>query len=34
MSRSRLGDRAGLIGAAVMVADHVLAPEAVDALAR
>jgi predicted NBD/HSP70 family sugar kinase len=34
MCRSRLGDRAGLIGAATMVADHVLAPEAVDALAR
>ena len=31
MCRSRLGDRAGLIGAAIMVADHLLAPETVDA---
>ncbi|MBO2448807.1 ROK family protein [Actinomadura barringtoniae] len=28
---SRLGDRAGLVGCAVMVLDHILAPEAVDA---
>jgi predicted NBD/HSP70 family sugar kinase len=34
LCRSRLGDRAGLIGAATMVADHLLAPETVDALAR
>ncbi|HEX6024754.1 MAG TPA: ROK family transcriptional regulator [Solirubrobacter sp.] len=34
MSRGRLGDRAGLIGAAVMVADHVLAPDSVDAMAH
>jgi predicted NBD/HSP70 family sugar kinase len=34
MARSRLGDRAGLIGAAIMVADHLLAPETVDALVR
>jgi predicted NBD/HSP70 family sugar kinase len=27
---SRLGDRAGVIGAAIMVIDHILAPEAVD----
>jgi predicted NBD/HSP70 family sugar kinase len=27
---SRLGDRAGVIGAAIMVLDHILAPEAVD----
>ena len=27
---SRLGDRAGAIGAAIMVIEHVLAPEAVD----
>ncbi|MBB5783870.1 ROK family transcriptional regulator [Nonomuraea jabiensis] len=27
---SRLGDRAGVVGAAVMVIDHVLAPDAVD----
>jgi predicted NBD/HSP70 family sugar kinase len=27
---SRLGDRAGVIGAAVMVVEHVLAPEVVD----
>lgn len=27
---SRLGDRAGIIGAAIMVIEHVLAPEAVD----
>ena len=32
MCRSRLGDRAGLIGAGTMVADHLLAPESVDAL--
>ena len=30
MGRSRLGDRAGVIGAAVMVIEHVLAPENVD----
>ncbi len=30
MSRSLLGDRAGLIGAAIMVADHLLAAETVD----
>ena len=30
---SRLGDRAGLVGAATMVADHLLAPERVDAMA-
>ena len=34
MCRSRLGDRAGLIGAAIMVADHLLAPSTVDALVR
>ena len=27
---SRLGDRAGVIGAAIMVIEHVLAPEAID----
>lgn len=27
---SRLGDRAGVVGAAVMVIEHVLAPEAID----
>jgi predicted NBD/HSP70 family sugar kinase len=27
---SRLGDRAGVVGAAIMVIEHVLAPEAVD----
>jgi predicted NBD/HSP70 family sugar kinase len=27
---SRLGDRAGVVGAAIMVVDHVLEPEAVD----
>jgi predicted NBD/HSP70 family sugar kinase len=27
---SKLGDRAGVIGAAVMVTEHVLAPDAVD----
>ena len=31
---SRLGDRAGLIGAAIMVTEHVLAPAAVDELTR
>jgi predicted NBD/HSP70 family sugar kinase len=30
--RSVLDDRAGVIGAAVMVIEHVLAPEAVDSL--
>jgi predicted NBD/HSP70 family sugar kinase len=34
MCRSRLGDRAGLIGTAIMVADHLLAPSTVDALVR
>jgi len=34
MSLARLGERAGLIGAAVMVVEHVLAPEYVDRLAR
>jgi hypothetical protein len=27
---SRLGDRAGVVGAATMVIEHVLAPEAID----
>jgi hypothetical protein len=27
---SRLGDRSGIIGAAIMVIEHVLAPDAVD----
>ena len=27
---SQLGDRAGVVGAAIMVIEHVLAPEAVD----
>src|SRR3954449_8673220 len=27
---SRLGDRAGVIGAAIMVIEHILAPEAID----
>jgi predicted NBD/HSP70 family sugar kinase len=30
IANSRLGDRAGVVGAAIMVIDHVLAPEAVD----
>jgi predicted NBD/HSP70 family sugar kinase len=30
IANSRLGDRAGVIGAAIMVIDHVLAPDAVD----
>jgi hypothetical protein len=30
IASSRLGDRAGVVGAAIMVIDHVLAPEAVD----
>ena len=30
MGCSQLGDRAGVIGAAIMVIEHVLAPEAVD----
>ncbi len=30
IANSRLGDRAGVIGAAIMVIDHILAPEAVD----
>ena len=29
--RSQLGDRAGVIGAAVMVIEHVLAPDVIDA---
>ena len=29
-SRSRLGDRAGVVGAAIMVIEHVLAPDVVD----
>ena len=31
---SRLGDRAGVIGAAIMVTEHILSPAAVDAFAR
>ena len=27
---SRLGDRAGVVGAAIMVVEHVLAPDVVD----
>jgi hypothetical protein len=27
---SRLGDRAGVIGAAIMVIEHILDPEAID----
>src|SRR3954452_1135244 len=30
IANSRLGDRAGVVGAAIMVIDHILAPEAVD----
>src|SRR4051794_3381233 len=30
IANSRLGDRAGIVGAAIMVIDHILAPEAVD----
>ena len=30
MGCSQLGDRAGVIGAAIMVIEHVLAPETVD----
>jgi hypothetical protein len=30
MGCSQLGDRAGVIGAAIMVVEHVLAPETVD----
>jgi predicted NBD/HSP70 family sugar kinase len=30
IANSRLGDRAGVVGAAIMVIDHVLAPDAVD----
>jgi hypothetical protein len=30
MGSSQLGDRAGVIGAAIMVIEHVLAPETVD----
>ncbi|MET0450086.1 MAG: ROK family protein, partial [Aeromicrobium sp.] len=30
IANSRLGDRAGVVGAAIMVIDHVLSPEAVD----
>jgi predicted NBD/HSP70 family sugar kinase len=30
VANSRLGDRAGVVGAAIMVIDHVLAPDAVD----
>ncbi len=31
---SRLGDRAGITGAAIMVIEHVLAPEAIDRMLR
>ncbi len=30
----RLGDRAGIVGAAIMVIEHVLAPEAIDRAIR
>jgi len=30
IANSRLGDRAGVVGAAIMVIDHILAPDAVD----
>ena len=34
VATSRLGDRAGVIGAAIMVIEHILAPEAVDRALR
>ena len=34
LAASRLGDRAGVIGAAIMVTEHILSPAAVDAFAR
>jgi hypothetical protein len=34
MGCSQLGDRAGVIGAAIMVIEHVLAPETVDRAIR
>jgi hypothetical protein len=34
MVPSRLGDRAGVIGAAIMVIEHILDPDAVDRVVR